>query len=158
MSNTKRPQVEIHTDGSFRGTPRVGGYAGVMISGPHAMTVVGRDSEARDNDQMELRAVISCLSQINTPAKIQLTSDSNYVVKGINTWLKGWKNNDWTTQKGTPVANQEMWKQVDEFKGVHSIKATWTKGHPKNPTTHEEIANQACDELAQMAAKGEIKL
>ena len=153
---TKRPVIDIHTDGSFKGNPKVGGYSGVMVSGSHAIVIAGRDDTAKDNDQMELQAVLSCLRQVNTPARIHISSDSQYVVNGINSWSHSWKQNGWKTQKGKDIAYKETWQELVELRKDHLVKATWVKGHTKNPTTQAEMSNHACDELAQLAAEGKL--
>lgn len=154
MGKTKRPIVELHTDGSFKGNPKCGGYSGVMVSGQHVMAFIGRDEHAKDNDHMELQALVTGLREINTEAKVHVSSDSQYVVNGVNSWINNWKRNGWKTQKGKDIANKELWQEVAELKKKHTIKATWVKGHLDNPTTTEEIANHVCDELAQKAADG----
>lgn len=156
MKKEKRPVVDLHTDGSFKGNPKVGGYSGVMVSGHHVMAFVGRDEHAKDNDHMELQAIVSGLRQINTPSRVTITSDSKYVVEGVNSWLNNWKRNGWKTAKGKDIANRELWQEVADMKHVHIVKAEWTKGHKDNPTTQQEIANDVCDGLAQQAADGNI--
>lgn len=150
MSKEKRPVINMYTDGSFK--KRVGGYAGVMVSGNHCIALAGSDPTAPDNDRMELQAVVSCMRQINTPSRIHLTSDSQYVVNGINKWMNGWKRNDWKTHTGKPCAYQDLWKELAELRKAHLMKAEWVKGHQSNPTTPQQIANTVCDELAQSAA------
>lgn len=156
MKKEKRPVVDLHTDGSFKGNPKVGGYSGVMVSGQHVMAFVGRDEKAKDNDHMELQAIVSGMKQVNTPARITITSDSKYVVNGVNSWINNWKRNGWKTSKGKDVANRELWEEVAELKKTHIVKANWTKGHKDNPTTQPEIANETCDYLAQSAADGSL--
>lgn len=156
MKKEKRPVVDLHTDGSFKGNPKVGGYSGVMVSGHHVMAFVGRDEKAKDNDHMELQAIVSGLRQIETPARVTITSDSKYVVNGVNSWINNWKRNGWKTSKGTTVANKALWEEVVDMKEKHIVKAVWTKGHKENPTTQPEIANETCDQLAQMAADGNL--
>jgi len=158
MKKQKRPIVAIHTDGSYKGSPKCGGYAGVMVSGNHAMTIIGRDENAPDNDRMELQAVVSCLRQVDVPAKIHISSDSQYVVKGINTWMRDWENNEWRTKSGRPCANKELWQELSELRKEHMVHAEWVKGHLDNPSSQDEIANQVCDDLAQKAADGRINL
>jgi ribonuclease HI len=157
MKKEKRPVVDMHTDGSFKGKPKVGGYAGVMVSGNHVMAFVGRDEKAKDNDHMELQALVSGLRQINTPARVNITSDSKYVVNGVNSWLSNWKRNGWKTANGKEIANKELWQEVADMKNTHIVKAEWVKGHKDNPTTHQEVANDVCDGLAQLAADGKIE-
>lgn len=154
MKKEKRPVIDIHTDGSYK--QQIGGYAGVMLCGNHCMAVVGRDESSPDNDRMELKAAVSCLKQINTPARVTLTSDSKYVVNGINTWMHNWKRNGWKTQSNKPCANRDLWEEMAELRVNHIVKAEWVKGHLKNPATTQEVANAVCDELAQKAAEGNL--
>lgn len=36
---------------------------------------------------------------------VELYSDSQYVLKGLNQWLKGWKAKGWKTADKKPVSN-----------------------------------------------------
>ena len=101
------------------------------------------------NNRMELKAIVEGVKALNEPCKIRFTSDSTYVVKGINEWLSGWVQNDWKNSAKKPVKNSDLWQEFLEAmeNGKHEIEAVWVKGH----AGHEE--NERCDKLARGEAE-----
>jgi ribonuclease HI len=94
---------------------------------------------------MEMTAVIVALKQLNGPCEIRLTTDSQYVVKGMTEWMKGWIRNGWKTASRQPVKNKELWQELGELIKPHTIKWIWVKGHSGHPE------NERCDQLANEA-------
>ncbi|MBS9942126.1 ribonuclease HI [Vibrio alginolyticus] len=41
-------------------------------------------------------------------------SSSDYCVTGFNEWLEGWKKRDWRKANKEPIANEDLWRLVDE--------------------------------------------
>ena len=41
--------------------------------------------------------------------------DSQYVLKGINEWVSGWKAKGWRTASKQPVKNVELWQELDRI-------------------------------------------
>jgi len=74
-------------------------------------------------------------------------TDSEYLKNGITKWIQGWKRNGWKTSAKKPVVNQDLWEELDELVGGHTIQWTWTKGH----ASHDD--NNRADELATSAAR-----
>ena len=68
------------------------------------------------NSRMELTPVIRGLEALNRAASIVLTTDSQYVCKGISRWIKGWKN---ASKK--PVKNRDLWERLDELCETHKV-------------------------------------
>ncbi|HAZ80561.1 MAG TPA: ribonuclease HI, partial [Porticoccaceae bacterium] len=101
------------------------------------------------NNRMELTAVIEALAALNRPCNIQLTSDSTYVLKGIQEWLPGWKKRGWKTAGKKPVKNVDLWQKLDELIGQHNIDWRWVKGHSGHRENEiaDDLANQGIDEL-----------
>lgn len=93
---------------------------------------------------MELRAAIEALSALKEPCEVSLTTDSQYVRKGINEWMAGWKRNGWKTSAKKPVKNRDLWQALDELAQRHTIEWHWVKGH----SGHRE--NEIADELANL--------
>jgi ribonuclease HI len=165
--------LQLYTDGSCHPTnPGPGGYAFLLLLNK-AGVEVELASDARfggnntTNNIMEMKAVILGLTHVlttypNQKAKptvtaIEVFSDSTYVVKGITLWVHNWKKNQWKTAKKQPVANQELWQELDDV--VTSAKAqfpivkfTWVKGHSDN------LYNQKVDQLASKAAENSTSL
>ena len=96
------------------------------------------------NNRMELLAAIRGLEAVTENCQIDLTSDSQYVRKGITEWLKGWKAKGWKTAAKKPVKNQDLWQLLDQQAQRHKINWHWVKGH----SGHRE--NEIADELANL--------
>ena len=78
---------------------------------------------------------------------IDLHTDSRYVMNGVQEWMPRWKANGWKTASKKPVANQDLWQQLDEAVSRHHIRWHWVKGH-----AGDEL-NERCDQLARTAAE-----
>ena len=96
---------------------------------------------------MELRAAVEGLKLLKERCQVTITTDSEYVRKGITEWIHGWKRNNWRTKDKKPVKNQDLWEELDAQVERHDATWKWTKGHADHPD------NNRCDELAVMAAK-----
>ncbi|MDX2268667.1 MAG: ribonuclease HI [Bryobacter sp.] len=143
-------QVELFTDGACSGNPGPGGWAAILKFNEHRKEIFGSEAETTNN-RMELLAAIEGLRLLKEPCAVTLTTDSEYVLKGMTEWLPGWKRNNWKTAAKKPVKNQDLWQALDEQVGRHQVKWVWTKGHADHPE------NNRCDELAVAAAKGQKK-
>jgi ribonuclease HI len=134
-------KIEIYTDGSSLGNPGPGGYGAILrFEGQEKEISGGEDNTT--NNRMELKAVIEAISLLKEPCLVTVYSDSNYVVKGINEWLKGWIKKDFSK-----VKNPDLWKKYVELSVPHKITCIWVKGH----SGHEE--NERCDILARTEAE-----
>ncbi len=125
MSDT---QVEIFTDGACRGNPGIGGWGAVIRYKGHEKQLSGGEQETTNN-RMELMAAIKALISLNRPCKVSLTTDSQYVRKGILEWMKDWKKRGWKTAAKKPVKNKDLWQQLDDASQRHDIEWHWVKGH-----------------------------
>ncbi len=146
----KRPHVELFTDGACSGNPGPGGWAYLLR---HAKTGKTQERSGAEldttNNRMELMAVIEGLSALTRPSVVDLTSDSQYVLKGLETWMAGWKKRGWRTSDKKPVKNRDLWERLDGLASEHEIRFHWIRGHEG----HAE--NERCDELA-VAAREEL--
>lgn len=145
------PEVMLFTDGSCRGNPGPGGWGFILR---HLKT--GKEIERSGglalttNNQMELQAVIEGLKALKRPTSVEIVSDSQYVLQGLQDWLPNWKRNGWQRrEKGRlqPVKNKEFWQELDRLASQHEITLTHVKGHA------DHIENERCDQLAVNAAK-----
>ena len=146
--------VTIYTDGACRGNPGPGGYAAILTSGAHERVLSGAHPHTTNN-QMELMAVIVALENLTEPCAVHIHSDSQYVIKGINEWLPGWKRRGWKTAAGKPVKNQAYWHRLEAAAsrtydgGALAIKWTWVRGHAGDPGNEraDQLANDAIDAM-----------
>jgi ribonuclease HI len=139
-------KVYIYSDGSSLGNPGPGGWGTVLKYNNVTKEISGGDPYTTNN-KMELQGAIEGLRLLKEPCKVELISDSKYVVQAINEWLKNWIKNNWKTASKKPVKNIELWKQYISVSQQHSIKAIWVKGHAGH------IENERCDSLARKEAE-----
>ena len=88
-------KVELFTDGACSGNPGAGGWAAILRYGTHEKELCGGEKQTTNN-RMELTAVIEGLKALNERCEVLITTDSQYVVNGIEKgWAAGWKRNGW---------------------------------------------------------------
>ena len=139
-------EVRLIADGSCIGNPGPGGWACVLRCGNHERMLTGGDKRTTNN-RMELRAVIEGLRAINEPCRVEVVTDAQYVQRGMLEHLPRWKTNGWQTANHDPVANRELWEELDSLASDHKIQWTWVRGHGPDPD------QQRCDAAALEAAQ-----
>lgn len=144
MSNV----IEAFTDGACRGNPGPGGWGVLLRYNGHEKRLFGGEAETTNN-RMELMAVIKALESLNKQCKVKVTSDSQYVLKGINEWMDNWKKRGWKTAAKKPVKNVDLWQRLDKARENHNVEWVWVKGHSGHIENEiaDELANQGIDEL-----------
>ena len=145
MSTNSNEAIIIHTDGSCLSNPGPGGWAAILRWRDNERELTGSEADTTNN-RMELMAAIQGLNAVTRPMLIHLYTDSRYVMNGLNDWMPRWKANGWKTAAKKPVANQDLWQQLDAAVSRHEIKWHWVKGHAGDPL------NERCDALARAAA------
>jgi ribonuclease HI len=140
--------TEVFTDGACRGNPGPGGW-GVLLRYAHYEKRMCGGEENTTNNRMELLAAINGLAALNRSCQVRLTTDSQYVRKGITQWIHGWKKNGWKTAARQPVKNADLWQRLDELVAQHQIEWCWVKGHSghKENEIADQLANQGIDEM-----------
>jgi ribonuclease HI len=148
VSTPAKPHVELFTDGACSGNPGPGGWAYILR---HPASETEREASGGErettNNRMELRAVIEGLRALTKPSRVDLYSDSQYVLKGLDEWLDSWKRRGWKTADRKPVKNQDLWQALDELRALHALRFHWIRGHNEHPE------NERCDALAVAAAR-----
>ncbi|MNY66232.1 Ribonuclease HI [compost metagenome] len=98
---------------------------------------------------MELMAVIQAMRHFTAKKEVpQITiiTDSQYVMKGMTEWIKGWKAKNWIGSNKKPVKNRDLWEALDSFcQKAPGLKWQWVKGHSG------DHFNEAVDQLAVSA-------
>ena len=140
--------VEIFTDGACRGNPGPGGWGALLRYGDNERSLCGGEHETTNN-RMELMAVIKGLLALQRSCEVTVTSDSTYVLKGIQEWMPNWKKKGWKTASKKPVKNVDLWQQLDELVELHTIDWQWVKGHSGHAENEiaDQLANRGIDEL-----------
>lgn len=148
-------EVTIYTDGGCISNPGgPGGYAALLRFGKYEKKVRGAHPETTNN-QMEIMAAVAGIEALSEPCKVQLYSDSMYLVNGMSKWIAGWLKNDWKTQRG-PVKNMGLWKRLKAAAELHEVEWLWVKGHSGNPDNEraDELATKAREELEAGTREG----
>ncbi len=142
-------QVEIFSDGACRGNPGPGGWGALLRCDGKEKTLHGGEKNTTNN-RMELKAAIEGLAALKEPCQVDLTTDSQYVRKGITEWIHNWKKNGWRTSAKKPVKNGDLWQELDTLASTHEVKWHWVKGHSghRENEVADDLANQGIDELA----------
>ncbi|MGB2508261.1 MAG: ribonuclease HI [Candidatus Puniceispirillaceae bacterium] len=143
--NASATDVFLYTDGACLGNPGPGGWAAILKWQEQIKELSGGQIDTTNN-QMELTAVIRGLAALKRPVRVHIVTDSKYVMNGVQDWMPRWKQNNWRTAAKKPVANKELWLELDALCQSHHTSWEWVKGHSGHPM------NERCDELASREA------
>jgi ribonuclease HI len=136
--------ISIFTDGSSRGNPGPGGW-GAIVSAKDEVRELGGREDNTTNNRMELSAAINALVYVDENdigTDVLVHTDSKYVIKGITSWVSGWKRNGWKTANKTDVINRDLWEALSFVSSGLSIKWKYVEGHAGHP------GNERCDQIA----------
>ena len=141
--NVPKPEtVEIFTDGACSGNPGPGGWGAILRFKGVEKELKGGEM-LTTNNRMEMMAVLVALNTLSRPCAIDLYTDSQYVMKGVTEWLRGWKARGWKTADKKPVKNEDLWRALDEAVARHRLSWHWVKGHAGH------VENERADQLAR---------
>lgn len=149
LKNNKN-KVEIFTDGACRGNPGPGGWGAILRFNGVEKELSGSSAQTTNN-KMELTAAIEALKILKRSCIVELTTDSQYVSKGVTLWLPQWKQRGWRTRDKKPVKNLTLWQALDELISKHQITWHWVQGHTGHPENEraDQLANAAIDKMEQ---------
>lgn len=140
--------IKIYTDGACRGNPGNGGWGVYILNGEERDEIFGGKT-VTTNNEMELTASIKGLEYFSNSSKIELFTDSKYVMDGITSWIHNWKKNGWKTASKKPVKNSSLWAELDKLNSFHDVNWNWVKGHSGDEGNDmaDKLANQGIDNL-----------
>lgn len=139
----------MFTDGACSGNPGPGGYGTILRYNGVEKELSGGASDTTNN-RMELLAVITGLEALKEPCEVIITSDSRYVVDGIEKgWAEKWQKNGWRKSDKSPALNPDLWERLLRLTQIHKVTFNWIKGHAGHPE------NERCDKLAVAAAQSQ---
>ena len=141
--------VIIHTDGACKGNPGPGGWGAILqTGGGHEKELWGGEA-LTTNNRMELMAAIMALEALKRPCRVDLHTDSKYVMQGVTEWIRGWKARGWKTADKKPVKNEDLWRRLDEARKRHEVKWHWVKGHAGHALNEraDGLANRGVTEM-----------
>lgn len=147
-------RVEIFTDGACKGNPGPGGWGALLRLGDKEKALSGGEPHTTNN-RMEMMAAIRALEALKRPCTVDLHTDSTYVRDGITKWIFGWKRNGWRTAAKKPVANAELWQELERAAARHEVTWHWVKGHAGHEGNEraDQLASDAASEIARTTAR-----
>ncbi|KKU70237.1 MAG: Ribonuclease H [Parcubacteria group bacterium GW2011_GWA2_47_21] len=155
--------IIIFTDGASRGNPGPGGFAAIIIlpqnsdqpltTNDKQLIELGGGEERTTNNRMELRAATEALKAVSRfnlspDSRLNLYSDSSYLVNGITKWIFGWQKNGWQTGNKKDVENRDLWEKLLSQTQNKNIEWRLVSGHAG------VAGNERCDEIATAFADG----
>lgn len=90
--------------------------------------------------------LLKCLRNAKRRRQILYMSDSQYLVNGMTSWVRGWKARGWKRKGGT-ILNLDLWQELDRVAAAFDIRFVWVRGHAGH------VKNEYADHLAVQAAK-----
>ncbi len=132
----------MYTDGACSRNPGPGGWGAVLIYGDNIKKISGYSGETTNNI-MELTAFIEGAKILKEKCRVDVFTDSKYLVESATKWLDNWENNGWKTSGRKEVKNIGLWKEISDIIRMHQISFHWVKGHDGN------VYNEECDRLAR---------
>ena len=121
----------------------------LQTAGGHEKELWGGERNTTNN-RMELMAAIMALEALKRPCRVELHTDSKYVMQGITEWMRGWKARGWLTADKKPVKNADLWQRLDAARARHDVKWRWVKGHAGHALNEraDQLANRGVADLA----------
>lgn len=136
----------LYTDGGCAPTnPGPAGWGAVLQSSDGEQQSFNGFLGEGTNQIAELAAAINGLRAVPKGQAVRLFSDSQYVIKGINEWRKGWERNGWKNASGKTISNLSLWRELFAEVDARRVQAQWVKGHADDPL------NNLADVLASKA-------
>lgn len=143
--------VSVYTDGACSGNPGPGGWGAILVYNGKEKELSGGD-HSTTNNRMELMAAISALEALKEPCRVELYSDSKYLVDAIEKkWLENWMKRGWKKADKSPVLNPDLWQRLVEASRPHQVIYHWVKGHAGH------AYNERCDRLAVAQTEAHAK-
>lgn len=139
--------VEIFTDGACKGNPGPGGWGAILRYRGTEKELSGGAPQTTNN-RMEMTAVLCALEELREPCHVVVTSDSKYVLDGLQKgWATSWRRRGWKKSDGKPALNPDLWEQLLNAVARHQMEYCWIKGHNGHPE------NERADRLAVLQAE-----
>lgn len=101
---------------------------------------------ATTNNRMALRSAIEALSHLRGSCRVIFTSDSQYLVRGMNDWIQRWAARGWKRKDGS-IENEALWRDLARAAARHDVEWRWVRGHAGHPQ------NEYANHLATRAAR-----
>lgn len=151
-------RVTVYTDGSCIGNPGPGGYAAILKRGGTRKELAGGEPNTTNN-RMELMGAIVALEYFKRPLPVTLFTDSQYVIKGITTWIDQWKEAGWKGANRKLVKNADLWQRLDAARQRHQVEWRWVPGHSGDPenTRADALARAEAGRMRRLTSLGPLR-
>ena len=151
-----RGAVLVHVDeaclGNGQEPPNPGGAGGLVEARTDSGAVARRDYLLAEpdttNNRMALRSAIAALELLSAKGRrlsVRFVSDSQYLVRGMTEWVRGWRARGWR-RKGGAIENLDLWRELVAAAERHDVTWTWVRGHAGH------AKNEYANDLATRAA------
>lgn len=150
MTWSEIPVVNLYSDGGAEPNPGQGGF-GVILSYKGNKKEFSQGYRMTTNNRMELMGVIHGLEKLKTKSIVNVYTDSQYVINGIEKgWAEKWKSKNWFRNKTEKAVNADLWEKLLLLIAANEkVSFNWVKGHAGH------IENERCDALALAALQGD---
>lgn len=141
--------ILIFADGASSGNPGPGGWGSIIVYPEGQVLELGGREAPTTNNRMELTATIEALKALpKTGSRVEVYTDSTYVIRGITQWIWAWRKRGWISSEGKEVANTDLWQKLFQINSQHEVKWHYVRGHSGIP------GNERVDQIAVAFAKG----
>ncbi len=137
----------LYVRASCKGNPGPGGWGVVLERGAETEQASGSMLETTNN-RMEITAVIEGLHLLPPGSTVQLFTTSDYLFQGATRWIHGWRKNKWQKKDGQPVANADLWQELDQLMGQYKIRWLNAKGQDNQALTEASLVAARAREAA----------
>lgn len=144
-----------YTDGSCHKPGGEGGFGFVLLT--EEEDIVKSESiysESTTSQREEIRALTElmmyCSEHLISKQNITIYTDSNYGMKGCNSWMKKWQANGWLNSKKEVVAHVDLWQTIYSIINDHNYTIKKVKAHNDN------YWNDYVDDLAKKTWKKNV--
>lgn len=145
MSNSSLPKVTLYSDWWAVPNPWKGGY-GIILQYKDIKKEFSQGYTLSTNNRMELTGVITGLWKLTKKSQVEVYTDSQYTINGIEKWwAQKWQSNNWMRTKTQKATNADLWEKLLLLVEKHEVTFHWVKWHNGHPE------NERCDELATLA-------
>ena len=134
----------VFTDGSAIGNPGPGGWGAVVMNGTKRHEISGGYPRTTVSE-MELVAAIEALRSLSIGARIDLHSDSQYLIYGMNCFISKWERDGWRNRRGFQIQHRQLWTELTLLNAKREVRWVWLKGHNghRDQTRADSLAYQA---------------
>lgn len=138
---------KIYADGSYTCETKKSAYGGFIEMPDGKQQIYSKKFDEGSSNMMELLAVMEGLERLKSINKIQINTDSRYVIRGLVQWVHFWQRNNWQNAYGCEIKLATYWQQINSLCEGKIIEFNWIKGHSGDEK------QDFCHQLAKKSAR-----